>query len=101
MIFMDSLKELHLHYERVKAKIEEYEQKSSLDSRQLRDFREWIALAGNLCEKIFDLENKSKYHGFDGERSNRMRQDAFGDWIQKVDTENTSKKKGSAEFRVN
>jgi hypothetical protein len=101
MIFMDSLKELQNHYERVMLRIKSYEEKNSLDSRQLRDYREWISLAGNLAEKIFDLENKEKFHGFDGERSNRMRQNAFGEWVNKIDTEKESKKKEIAEFRVN
>jgi hypothetical protein len=100
MIFMDAVKELYLHYERVKTKITEYESKQTLDNRQLSAYLQWIALAGNLCEKIWLLENKDKFHGFDCERNNRMRQYAFGDWVNKVDAENESKMKGSKEFRV-
>ncbi len=81
---MDSLKELHLHYNRVLSRIKAYEAKASLDGREIRDFREWVSLAGNLCERIFLLEAKDRFLRYDENRVAELKTGLLdGDWIKK------------------
>jgi hypothetical protein len=86
--FMDAVKELYSHYERVKAKIEEYEKKPILDNRQQSAYLQWVALGGVLIERIFDLEHRDRFHGYDSKEVESLKNDLFaGDWASDL-TEN-------------
>jgi len=97
------LEELRKDFNRTLKKIAEFEDKEKngeLDLRSTKEYREWLALSANVAERIFLLELRDRGIGFDGERSNRVRQEAFGDWLSKVGTEKTDdSKRRSKDFR--
>jgi hypothetical protein len=98
----DTLTELRKDFDRTLKRIAEYEAKEQervLDLKDTKEYREWLSLSANIAERIFLLEARDRGIGFDGERSNRVRQEAFGDWLTKVDKTDSKKRGAGKDYR--
>ena len=102
---VDVIAELRKDFNRTLKKIGEFETKESktgLDIRETREFREWLSLSSNIAERVFLLEHKDRYFGYNEDKVAELKKGLFdGDWVGKKKQSATEKnfieKKGSAE----
>jgi len=84
---VDVVSELRKDFDRTLKKIAEFETKESktgLDIRENREFREWLSLSSNIAERIFLLERKDRYFGYDADKVSELKEGLFdGDWVGK------------------
>lgn len=99
---VDAIEELHKDFDRTLKKIAEFESKEKekvLDIRENREFREWLSLSANIAERIFLIELKDKGFGYNAKKVSDLRDNLFGDWVDKVDNDDTKKRAGKADYR--
>ncbi len=99
---VDAIEELHKDFDRTLKKIAEFEAKEkekSLDIRENREFREWLSLSANIAERLFLLELKDKGFGYDAKKVANLRDGLFGDWMDKVNKDDTKKRAGKGDYR--
>ena len=84
---VDVVSELRKDFDRTLKKIAEFEDKEKekgLDIRETREYREWLSLSSNIAERVFLLEHKDRYFGYNEDKVAELKQGLFsGDWIGK------------------